>query len=244
MVDDGSTDKSVEIAKRKGCTIISNNISRGRGYARMVGVMNTKTPFLLFCDSTNIIPNDFAEIAINQFCDTSVSACFGRILNEPNLTDTLSNWRARHLFGQNKPHNKNIHQVNCLITYAVLLKKEHILTVGNFNPSLKQCEDQELGEKLIKHNFKIISDPNLLTFSIRKETFKSICTRYARWQSNHSHSRNFALEFFNILKVCLFIFAREDMKERQYKCLLISLCLPFFLLFQNYLNAVKSFFKY
>ena len=85
MVDDGSTDKSVEIAKRKGCTIISNNISRGRGYARMVGVMNTKTPFLLFCDSTNIIPNDFAEIAINQFCDTSVSACFGRILNEPNL---------------------------------------------------------------------------------------------------------------------------------------------------------------
>lgn len=210
----------------------------------MVGVMNAKTPFLLFCDSSNIIPNDFAEIAIKQFCDNRVSACFGRILNDHNLTDLFSNWRARHLFGENKPFNKNIHQVNCLITYAVLLKKEHILTVGNFNPSLKQCEDQELGEKLIAQNFKIISDPNLLTFSIKKESLKSLCIRYSRWQSNYNKSRSIAFEFYDFLKVCLLIFAREDMKDKEYKCLFISFCVPFFLLFNNLFSTLKSFFKY
>ena len=210
----------------------------------MIGVIKTKTPFILFCDSTNIIPINFAEIAIEHFFEIRTSACFGRILNDPNLTDDLSSWRARHLFGENKPYNKDIHPVNCLITYAVLLRKEHVLSVGNFNPSLKQCEDQELGEKLIAHNFKIISDPNLLTYSIKKETLKSLCIRYSRWQSNYNQSRNFLLEFFSILKVCLLIFAREDIKDKKYKCFLISVFIPIFTFFHILVNTVLSCFRY
>lgn len=210
----------------------------------MIGVMNTKTPYVLFCDSTNVVPKDFAEVAIKQFCDSRVSACFGRILNDINLKDKLSNWRARHLFRENKPYNNNIHEVNCLITYAVLLKKEHVLKVGNFNPSLRQCEDQELGDRLIDHNFKIISDPKLLTFSIKKETLKSLCIRYTRWQSEYNQSRNFTFEFFNNLKACLLIFAREDIKDKEYECLIISVFIPFFTLFHNLLHALKTFLRY
>jgi len=239
VVDDGSTDRSVEIAKRKGCTIISTNFSKGRGYARMMGVIKSRTPYLLFCDSTNIIPNDFAEIAIKHFCDNRVSACFGRILNDQNLTDVLSKWRSRHLFSENKPYNKEVHQVNCLITYAVLLRKDHVLSVGNFNPSLKQCEDQELGQKLIAQNLKIISDPNLITYSIRKESFKSLSLRYGRWNSDYAQRKLLLIDFLMSVKVCILIFSKEDLLNKQYKCLIISLIMPLLTLYHEFINRSK-----
>ena len=205
----------------------------------MMGVIKSKTPFILFCDSTNIIPSNFAEIAIKHFCDERVSACFGRILNDQNLTDVLSIWRSRHLFSENKPYNKEIHLVNCLITYAVLLRKEHVLSVGNFNPSLKQCEDQELGQKLIAQNLKIISDPNLITYSIRKETFKSLSLRYARWNSDYAQPKFFLIDFLMSLKVCILIFSKEDLQDNQFKCLIISLIMPLLTLYHEFFNRLK-----
>ena len=239
VVDDGSTDNSAEIAVEMGCTVISNTISLGRGYTRMIGVKSSQANFVLFCDSSNIVPSNFAEIAIKHFEEDLVCACFGRILNYEGLTDDLSNWRARHLFGENKPYNNKIHQVNCLITYAVLLRREHVLSVGNFNPSLKQCEDQELGEKLIAQNLKIISDPNLITYSIRKETFKSLSLRYARWNSDYAQPKFVLIDFLDALKVCILIFSKEDLKDKQYKCLTISLLMPFIRLYYEFVKEMK-----
>jgi len=50
VVDDGSTDNTVEIAKRFGCTIIINP-KRGRAEAKNVGIMHSKGKFLFFIDS-------------------------------------------------------------------------------------------------------------------------------------------------------------------------------------------------
>jgi len=199
----------------------------------MIGVSETTTPFIIFCDSSNIIKQDFVALALSQFEDLSVSACFGRIVNHESLSESLTNWRGRHLFGQNKPYRKDVHQVDCLITYAVLLRKEHVIRVGNFNPALRQCEDQDLGEKLIKSSYKLISDPALVAYSIRQESFKSLCIRYHRWYSKHDETKSALATFYQTLKVAFFIFAREDLKERNFKCLVVSFCLPFYLFFKN-----------
>ena len=88
VIDDGSTDYSCSIAADLGCRLISIDKSKGRGHARMVGVSESKTPFILFCDSSNTLPSCFAEQAIQQFKDPLVCASFGRILNHQNLKRT------------------------------------------------------------------------------------------------------------------------------------------------------------
>ena len=243
VIDDGSTDQTVKIAAKHGCRIISLEKTLGRGHARMLGICKSNTPFVLFCDSSNVIDNQFVDRALQHFDDQSVSACFGRIVNHPSLQDPLSKWRSRHLFRENTSHTAAIHNVHTLITYAVLLRKEHVIQVGNFNSKLKECEDQDLGDKLLNHNYKLLSDPQLIAFSLRKESISTLCLRYRRWHSHYKKSHNIIVQFLNTLKTSLLIFAREDMVERRFKCSFISIYLPFYLLFYDFLLLIKSSLK-
>ena len=239
MINDGSTDNSAKIAKQMGCRVISYKQSMGRGYARRTGVVEALTPFILFCDSSNIITSDFTEIALKQFRDIKVSACFGRILNHESLSDCLSEWRGQHLFHQSKKFRQDIHLVDCLITYTALLNREHVLNVGNFNPKLKQCEDQDMGRRLIENNFKIISDPQLVSYSLRHETLSSLFTRYRRWRSQNNDEKNIFSELFLDLKISYLIFLREDYNKKSYKLVIISLILPFFLFGQRLISLSR-----
>ena len=232
----------MNIAAHHGCRIISLEKTLGRGHARMLGICESNTPFVLFCDSSNAINNQFVDRALQHFDDHSVSACFGRIVNDQSLQDPISIWRSRHLFGENKPYRTGIHNVDTLITYAVLLRKEHVIKVGNFNPKLKECEDQDLGDKLLNHKYKLLSDPELVAYSIRKETISTLCLRYRRWHSHYKNSQNIIVQFLSTLKTSLLIFARKDLQYGSFKCLFISIYLPFYILFYDlWLKIISSF---
>ena len=56
----------------------------------MLGICESNTPFVLFCDSSNVIDNQFVDKALKNLSEQSVSACFGRIVNHPSLQDPLS----------------------------------------------------------------------------------------------------------------------------------------------------------
>ena len=237
IVDDGSIDRTADVAKCHGCRVISLSKSMGRGFARKVGIDEASTPFVLFCDSSNIIDPKFLEIALPSFTDQSVSACFGRILNHYSLNDSLSRWRGRHLFKENNQVRLDIHTVDCLITYATLVQKEHFINAGNFDPDLRQCEDQDMGHKLIKAGYKLVSNPQLLAYSIRKETITTLTKRYDRWNSSYNEYQSPFKLFYNAMKESILIFLREDYKLKDFKCIIISLLLPhlvlWFRLFSN-----------
>jgi len=202
----------------------------GRGFARKVGIDEATTPFVLFCDSSNIIDPNFLEIAFPSFNNPRVSACFGRILNHESLNDSLSRWRGRHLFKENDQERMDVHTVDCLITYATLVRKEHFINAGNFDPYLRQCEDQDMGDKLIKAQYTLVSNPQLLAYSIRKESLKSLCTRYHRWNSRYNESPNLLNFFWNTFNECYLIFARKDINQRDFICMLFSAFLPLYLI--------------
>jgi glycosyltransferase involved in cell wall biosynthesis len=243
VIDDGSTDQTAIIAAKHGCRIISLEQTLGRGHARNLGICESKTPFVLFCDSSNVIDIRFVETALQHLHDNTVSACFGRIANHPSLQDPLSIWRSRHLFREYEPYRSDVHFVSTLITYAVLIKKEHVIQVGNFNSNLKECEDQDLGEKLLNHKYKLLSDPKLVAYSLRKESISTLCLRYRRWHSYYSDSHNIIAQFLNTLKTSLLIFARKDLEETRFNCSLFSLLLPFYLLYYDFVHKLKCLFR-
>ena len=209
----------------------------------MLGICESNTPFVLFCDSSNSIDNRFVDRALKHFGNHSISACFGRILNDPSLKDPMSIWRSRHLFRETKAYRSDIHNVDTLITYAVLLRKDHVIKVGNFNPKLKECEDQDLGDKLLNHKYKLLSDPKLIAYSLRKESISTLCLRYRRWHSHYNISHNIIAQFLRTLKTSFLIFARQDLEDGNFKCSLISIYLPFYLLFHDFRCIIKIFLK-
>ena len=239
VIDDGSTDGSYTIAKEMRCRVIRLEKNLGRGNSRNIGISECRTPFALFCDSTNILPPHFSTLAIEHFKEPSISAVFGRIKNHEELTDALSRWRGRHLFREHLDHRKDIHEVQCLISYAVLFRRDSVLAAGNFDPSLRKCEDQDIGGKLIKTGYKIISDPSLVAYSIRQETMTSLCIRFNRWFSDHQKEFRRCDAFFSTLRSSIKIFLWDDFKKKDFRLMLISLFLPYWLLALSFLSKEK-----
>ena len=60
VVDDGSTDKTNELArKRKDIQLITLQKNRGKGYAVKTGVLKSKKDFILFMDADHAIPINY-----------------------------------------------------------------------------------------------------------------------------------------------------------------------------------------
>lgn len=239
VIDDGSTDKSLEIAIESGARVISNSSNRGRGYSRNLGIKESKSEFILFCDSSNIIPSDFSSKALSHFHNEKISAVFGRILNDNRIQSTCNRWRARHLFREHLDYRTEVHDVDCLITYALMLKKSAVLTAGNFRKDLRMCEDIDLGKKLIKKGFRILSDPDLCCFSIRQENVISLCIRYHRWFSYEKEIYDPYKTFVNTFKTSLTVCSREDIRAKDFRALLISIVMPFIILLLGKLYPEK-----
>jgi hypothetical protein len=155
------------------------------------------------------------------------------------MTDALSRWRGRNLFREHLEHRQGVHEVQCLISYAVLFRKDAVLECGNFDRSLRKCEDQDIGQKLISFGYKIISDPSLVTYSIRRETMTSLCIRFNRWFSDHKKEFHCWDAFINTLRSSMTIFLKDDLRSKDIQSMIISIFLPFWLLALGFFNKNK-----
>ena len=217
------------------CRIIRNNRNMGRGYSRNLGIKECESEFLVFCDSSNSLCENFIEKALNSFTNKKISAIFGRIIGNEDHTDICSKWREKNLFLETFPGSKLPYEVKSLSTYSVMVRKTHILSVGNFDPKLRRFEDHELGERILKQGYKILFDPLLHCISNKRDNLFQLAIRVDRWYSPSSEGLNLK-SFNNLLKTALSIWAKRDIQSRELSGVMISLSLPFIILFQNLIN--------
>ena len=235
LIDDCSTKSINEKLVNPNCRIIRNNRNMGRGYSRNLGIKECKSEFVVFCDSSNSLCENFIEKALNSFTNKKISAIFGRIIGNEDHTDICSKWREKNLFLETFPGSKLPYEVKSLSTYSVMVRKKHILSVGNFDPKLRRFEDHELGERILKQGYKILFDPLLHCISNKRDNLFQLAIRVDRWYSPSSEGLNLK-SFNNLLKTALSIWARRDIQSKELSGVMISLSLPFIILFQNLIN--------
>jgi len=235
IIDDYSDIPINENLVNPNCRIIRNTRNMGRGYSRNLGIKECKSEFVVFCDSSNSLCENFIEKALNSFTNKKISAIFGRIIGNEDHTDICSKWREKNLFLETFPGSKLPYEVKSLSTYSVMVRKTHILSVGNFDPKLRRFEDHELGERILKQGYKILFDPLLHCISNKRDNLFQLAIRVDRWYSPSSEGLN--LKSFNdLLKTALSIWARRDIQSKELSGVMISLSLPFIILFQNLIN--------
>ena len=235
IIDDYSDIPINENLVNPNCRIIRNTRNMGRGYSRNLGIKECKSEFVVFCDSSNSLCENFIEKALNSFTNKKISAIFGRIIGNEDHTDICSKWREKNLFLETFPGSKLPYEVKSLSTYSVMVRKTHILSVGNFDPKLRRFEDHELGERILKQGYKILFDPLLHCISNKRDNLFQLATRVDRWYSPSSEGLNLK-SFNNLLKTALSIWAKRDIQSRELSGVMISLSLPFIILFQNLIN--------
>lgn len=67
VVDDGSTDKTVELAKQLGAYVVSHGSSKGQIAAKNTGLACAKGDFVLFHDHDDVLTENSLETLLSEF---------------------------------------------------------------------------------------------------------------------------------------------------------------------------------
>lgn len=144
VVDGGSEDKTVEIARRftdKVYQIQRRGISKARNY----GAKQASGDVLIFLDADVNVPLDFVEKVIETFNDATVVGAACNILpTQPQLRETFF-FRFHNLlvriFARFKPHSRG---------EFLAVRRNDFLRINGFDESLPCSEDHDLAFRLSK----------------------------------------------------------------------------------------------
>ena len=229
IIDDGS-EKSLEskiYKKFEQLNIVfkKNEYNRGRGYCRYFAVNKLESDFILMLDSSNCLPKNFVKLALSHFISEDVSAVSGLINNDSSNTNVVSKCGGRHLFKQDFSFGSTVHDAESLTTYGTILRRAAVLDVGNFDPTLRHSEDKDLGKRLLNNGYKIIGDPNLVVYSIKKDSILSVLERYWRWYGGEDEIMSF-YDYLISIKASIRPMIQQDIMAYDLKSALISFLCP------------------
>ncbi len=165
VIDDGSTDHSLEIARKYPVKVISQ-VNKGLPSARNTGLMNCKTDWILFLDADDILLPDCVE-KIFEKIKKSDSDVIGLSFKEFGIRNTEIRLMPRPSINDFKSGNR--------IGYCSAIKKEVLLEIGGYSPKmLWGYEDFHLWFNLLSRGKIIETIPEILWLYRTKE--KSMIT--------------------------------------------------------------------
>ena len=132
---------------------------------------------------------------------------------------------GRHLFKENHQFPSHVHDATSLTTYGTIFRRSAVIDVGNFNSSLRHSEDKDLGKRLLNDGYKIIGDPNLVVYSIKKDSVLSVLERYWRWYGGEDERMSF-LDYCYAIKASIRPMIQQDLNANDWAAAFISFLCP------------------
>jgi len=159
VVDDGSTDNTLELTKAYGKSITYiRQENRGAAAARNTGIRAAQADFLVFLDSDDWFMKDKLELQLAAMLDNPLSL----------VSHTQEKWlrRGKHL-NQKKRHRKESGNLFsrclelCVVGMSTIMARRQLFEeVGLFDESFPCCEDYELWLRVaVSHPFSLLDKP-------------------------------------------------------------------------------------
>jgi len=157
VVDNNSTDKTTEIAKKFGAILVSEK-NQGVAFARNKGAKIAKGEILVFTDADTILPKNWLSRIKEEFERDKELIAFGgscEFYSGPISARLASKFFLKPFLILDKFFSGGFNLMGC----NMAIKKEMFLKVGGFNEKLKLNEDVEISYRLRKMG-KVKFDPN------------------------------------------------------------------------------------
>lgn len=161
VVDDGSTDDTVQVARRFGVHVHEVSQRSGPAAARNVGAALARGEYLAFFDSDVVIAADTLE----QMADVlrhnpSIDAVFGSYDTSPNAPNVLSQYRN---LLHHSTHQDAREEASTFWSGCGAIRRAVFEAVGGFRADYTQpcIEDIELGARLRKAGCRVVLNKNI-----------------------------------------------------------------------------------
>ena len=198
VVDDGSTDKTVEIARQMGVTVIPSDGRRSDLAARNTGVRATKGEILIFLDAdvlTNI--NDLTD-SVSRLLEGSRTCLFGVYNRGQHLGNTVSRYKNYWIRHSTLNASKPLRWLNSSL---IIIRRSSFLEIDGFR-ELFTCThgggDLDFGRRIAENGGSVEVDPMLQVSHLKQFSLHKLWINdYQRAQGWLRH----ALEFNGLKSV-------------------------------------------
>lgn len=175
IVDNGSTDRSVEIASNYNVKIISKPKVKVGG-VRNYGVKQSKGEIIVFLDSDCLVEPWWLSHGVELITKQGFDAVGGLFLLRENPAWIEKNWILRS-------SREYVYQ-KTFIGACIFIKRQAFESLGGFNESLSAGEDCYLTEQLKENNYNIQVIPKLGVIHLGYPTTIAGFMRRQIWHSS------------------------------------------------------------
>ncbi len=179
VVDDGSTDMTVEIAKKYPVRIIKHAKNLGLAAARNSAIKNTNAEFIASLDSDCQPDKDWLQHLIEGINLPSVAGSGGKVV-EANTSSVFDIWRSVHM----QQHWGEVKKVNpdFLFGSNTLFRRDLLIKAGFYNESYKSnSEDVDISTRLRKIGYDLIYEPLASARHLREDDLGSLLNNFWKW---------------------------------------------------------------
>ena len=172
VVDDGSTDGTIEVAKSLGVRVVSTGVRRRQAFARNLGAGVARGAIVWFVDADVVAKPDAARIVMQALANRDCTAVFGSYDDSPAAPNFLSQYKnlVHHHYHQNIRRNVSTFWAGCGAVW-----KDAFLAAGGFDPKIPGAiEDIEFGYRLHATGAIIRQTPELQGTHLKVWTLRGL----------------------------------------------------------------------
>jgi GT2 family glycosyltransferase len=178
VIDDGSTDRTYEIASKYAIKLLHQGQNKGAAAAKNIGLVQASGEIVAFVDSDCIVEeNYFAELisALNE-AKIAVGGVGGIIYPlESGLVSDSFNIR---FFGCSPVGERKIREIESLSGAASIYPKAVLLKVGGFDENINGGEDLDLNIRIRKAGYKLLLVPSAKTYHFHPAKMRQLAKKW------------------------------------------------------------------
>ncbi|MCG5214579.1 glycosyltransferase family 2 protein [Streptosporangium sp. KLBMP 9127] len=156
VVDDASTDLSVDVAREFPCTVLTTPVNRGPSAARNRGVAGSTAEILFFLDSDIELEPDAIENAVEILrANPGMGCVHGIYAKEPMFeAGAVEYYRVLH---NHHARKRAVGPSGALFALGAM-RREVFEEIGEFDEALRNSEDMEYGARLARRYPSSLTD--------------------------------------------------------------------------------------
>ena len=180
VVDDGSTDRSADLAESFGARVVRHDRATGPAMARNTGALAASSALIFFLDADVAVHRETLGRVIARFqADPDLTALFGSYDDEPAAPGLVSQFRnlLHHFVHQQGDFVENARPARTFWTGCGAIRRTAFLDFGGFDPRLYRrpaIEDIELGYRLTRGGCRILLVRDVQATHLKRWTLRGV----------------------------------------------------------------------
>ncbi|MBZ9577955.1 glycosyltransferase family 2 protein [Patescibacteria group bacterium] len=188
VIDDASTDRTVDIVSRYPVRLIRHTNNAGLASSRNTAIKNTNAEFIAALDADCIPKPDWLESLMKRFDSPKIAGVGGRLL-EAHSSSVFDLWRRVHmkqywideqtappfLFGSN-----------------AVFRRQALVKAGLYNEHLRNnYEDVDICKQLKQEEYTLIYEPKAIAHHLKRDNICSVLNTFWSWNAAYYRDRKY-----------------------------------------------------